>query len=164
MIPALATAIALFLVSSPSLGRTESTLMSLRGAIAVFKIRNDRWPRTLEELAEARLIERVPTDPWGRAFLWLRPIQDRGHGCLLSTGPDGEPGTGDDVSEGCDRTVLNQHLLVRAGLSRAPRFDAYGNRIQLLRSGSLAWSFGPDGKPDTSDDQMARVAPTGGGT
>jgi hypothetical protein len=145
-------------MSSPELSdRTESTLMSLRGAIAVFKIRNERWPRTLTELAEARLIDRVPTDSWGRAFLWLRPIQDRGQGCLLSTGPDGEPGTGDDVGEGCDRAVLNQHLLVQAGLTHAPRFDAYGNRIQLLRSGTLAWSFGPDGKPDTSDDQMARI-------
>ncbi len=153
----LAAALSLCLVSAPD--ATESTLMSLRGAIAVFKIRNERWPRTLTELVQARLIETVPKDGWGRELVWLRPTDDRTHGCLMSVGADGVPGTADDVAEGCDRTLLNEHLLLEAGLSRAPTLDAYGRPIQLLpqEHGLMAWSYGPDGKPDTADDQMARI-------
>lgn len=156
---ALAAILSVSLSGAPERESTEATLMSLRGAIAVFKIRTDRWPRTLAELAEARLVERVPKDGWGRAFLWVRPVDDRTHGCLLSTGRDGVPGTDDDVAEGCDRMLLNQHLLLAAGLSRSVGRDAYGNPIRLLQRpyGTLAWSFGPDGEPDTADDQMARV-------
>ncbi len=151
----------LALIVSPShVDQTKVELQSLRGAIAVFKIREDRWPRTLDELVEARLLQKVSRDAWGNAFLWLRPVDDRGHGCLLSAGEDHRPGTGDDLAEGCERTVLNQHLLVQAGLARAQdRVDAYGNQIYLVRRQNmlLAWSFGADGKPDTSDDQMARI-------
>jgi hypothetical protein len=108
----LALALALALVSAPD--RTEATLSSLRGAIAVFKIRNDRWPRTIDELARARLIDRAPVDAWGHSFLWLRPVEPNGSGCLLSMGPDGKPGTDDDLEQGCDRAALDQYLSLRA--------------------------------------------------
>ncbi len=166
MNPIVAGAVSLCLIGvADQRQATEATLMSLRGAIAVFKIRTDRWPRNLAEVAEARLIDAVPNDAWGRPFLWLRPIDRRGSGCLLSTGPDGQPATADDVTEGCDPAVLNQHLLVRAGLLHASeQRDAYGHPIQLLHEGHglLAWSYGPDGRPDTSDDQVARIAERGG--
>ena len=136
-------------------------LQNLRGAIAVFKIRTERWPRQLSELVELGVLDREPKDRWGRAYLWIRPVDDRKHGCLLSLGLDGVAGTKDDVTAGCELDLLNQHLLMEAGLSRAgDRQDAYGNQIYIVRRrGSLlAWSFGPDGRPDTDDDQMARIA------
>ena len=136
-------------------------LQNLRGAIAVYKIRTERWPRQLTDLVDLGVLDRLPKDPWGHAYLWIRPIDDRKHGCLMSLGKDGVPGTKDDVAAGCELDLLNQHLLMEAGLSHAgDRQDAYGNQIYIVRRrGSLlAWSFGPDGRPDTDDDQMARIA------
>lgn len=140
---------------------TRMRLMSLRGAIAVFKIRTDRWPRTLEDLVEARLVDQVPRDGWDNSFVWVRPVNDDSHGCLLSSGADGRTGSVDDLVEGCDLRLLNQHLLVDAGFHHAmDRLDAYGNQIRIIKGNgvSLAWSYGRDGRPDTSDDQVARVA------
>ena len=139
-------------------------LQNLRGAIAVYKIRTERWPRTLDELVDAGMLDRSPNDPWGRPYLWIRPVDDRKHGCLMSAGEDGALGTRDDRTAGCELELLNQHLLVEAGLAReGKRSDAYGNPIYIVRrrGGLLAWSFGPDGKPDTDDDQMARIARKG---
>lgn len=150
--------------ASAKVSRTDDTrvrMMSLRGAIAVFKIRTDRWPRTLDDLIEARIVDRVPTDGWGHPFLWVRPTKDESHGCLLSFGADGRIGSKDDLREGCDLRLLNQHLLVQAGLHGATdQLDAYGHTIQLVEGHgvSLAWSYGEDGKPDTADDQVARLA------
>ena len=139
-----------------------SELRALRQSLFLYRARYGKWPTTLEALAEPAvgILDRVRRDPWGNEFLWLRPGRTASAGCLLSVGRDGRPGTEDDVAEVCDREILNQHLVLQAGLDGArERRDAYGQVIRLIdRDGHrLAWSYGPDGRPDTDDDVMGRV-------
>lgn len=140
----------------------QSQLRDLRQSIFLYRARYGRWPTSLAHLAttDVGILEKVRPDPWGNDFLWLRPGRTDSAGCLLSVGRDGRPGTADDVTEVCDREILNQHLVLRAGLDDAEeRRDAYGRLIRLIeRDGHrLVWSYGPDGVPDTDDDVMGRV-------
>ena len=83
--------------------------------------------------------------------------------CLISRGQDGVLGTEDDLQLDCTPELVNQHILLDAGLKGdAARNDAYGRKIRFIHSGNvlLAWSYGQDGKPDTKDDQVARIAAT----
>lgn len=140
----------------------EMQLSMLRKALFFYRARYGEWPATLERLTEPKIkiLAGIDADPWGQPFLWLRPGATDSAGCLMSVGPDGRAATKDDVQDVCDLEILNQHLVLRAGLDAATkRRDAYGRPIRLIdRDGHrLAWSYGPDGTPDTSDDVMARV-------
>ena len=42
-------------------------------------------------------VNRIGTDPWGRAYFYRQPGIDGGHFDLFSAGPDGYPDTTDDV-------------------------------------------------------------------
>lgn len=149
--------------ASPSHADLASAeLRALRQSLFLYRARYGQWPATLERLAErdVGIIDRVRPDPWGQPFLWLRPGQTASAGCLMSLGRDGRPGTGDDVTEVCDKAILNQHLVLMAGVDgAAKRRDAYGRPIRLIeRDGHrLVWSYGADGRPDTDDDVMGRV-------
>lgn len=140
----------------------SAELRALQQSLFLYRARYGQWPERLERLAdrEVGILDRVRRDPWGQAFVWLRPGPTDSAGCLLSPGRDGRVGTDDDVTEVCDKTILNQHLVLQAGIDGAKkRRDAYGRPIRLIeRDGHrLVWSYGPDGEPDTDDDVMARV-------
>lgn len=137
----------------------------LQAALEVFYAEMGRWPDSLEELTPSPL-ERVHADPWGRPILWLRPIGDHREGCLVCLGADGRPGTDDDIRGACDLELLNQHLVLQAGLQgRFGAPDAFGRPITFIDRGSyiLSWSYGADGRPDTADDHVARVRRPGEG-
>jgi general secretion pathway protein G len=78
----------------------------------MYKLRNNRYPSTeqgLEALVSAPTIEpiprnypeggyidRLPEDPWGTPYALISP-GELGAIDIFSNGPDGEPGTDDDI-------------------------------------------------------------------
>jgi len=92
----------------------EANVAGLRAAIEVFEVDNGRYPTTAEGLAA--LIQQPPNapnwhgpyitvakgvdlnDPWGNAFVYACPGAANKNGFdLTSAGPDGKPGTADDI-------------------------------------------------------------------
>ncbi|OFC71646.1 type II secretion system protein GspG [Alteromonas confluentis] len=87
-------------------------IQQLEGAIAMYKMQANRYPSTeqgLEALVEAPTIEpipknypkggiiqRLPEDPWGNPYQFMSP-GEMGEYDIYSNGPDGEPGTDDDI-------------------------------------------------------------------
>lgn len=102
------------------LGNTEEAklkkaavdIQQLEGALEMYKLRTNLWPSTdqgLEALVTEPTIEplprnyptdgfikRLPQDPWGNDYQLLSP-GELGSIDLFSNGPDGEPGTDDDI-------------------------------------------------------------------
>ncbi len=87
-------------------------MANLRAALGAFKDATGRYPTTEEGLRllverqmnypggrTAPLLRRIPPDPWGNAYQYACP---GAHNCkgydLYSFGPDGKPGTGDDIT------------------------------------------------------------------
>lgn len=87
-------------------------IQQLENAIERYKLRNNSFPTTeqgLDALVSAPTIEpvprnypqdgfirRLPEDPWGNAYQLLSP-GEMGRVDIFSNGPDGEPGTEDDI-------------------------------------------------------------------
>jgi general secretion pathway protein G len=87
-------------------------IQTLTGALQMYKLRNNRYPSTeqgLEALVSAPTIEpiprnypeggyigRLPEDPWGNPYALISP-GELGAIDIFSNGPDGEPGTDDDI-------------------------------------------------------------------
>lgn len=87
-------------------------IQTLKGALQMYKLRNNRYPTTeqgLEALVSAPTIEpiprnypeggyidRLPEDPWGTPYALISP-GELGAIDIFSNGPDGEPGTDDDI-------------------------------------------------------------------
>lgn len=102
------------------LGNTEEAklkkaavdIQQLEGALEMYKLRNNVFPSTeqgLEALVKEPTIEpiprnypaegfikRLPQDPWGNDYQLLSP-GELGTVDLFSNGPDGQPGTDDDI-------------------------------------------------------------------
>ncbi|MBA0204194.1 MULTISPECIES: type II secretion system major pseudopilin GspG [Pectobacterium] len=92
--------------------KAVSDIVSLESALDMYKLDNNRYPSTEQGLKalvtkptvqpEPRnypadgYIRRLPQDPWGSEYQLLNPGQ---HGKLdiFSLGPDGMPGTEDDI-------------------------------------------------------------------
>lgn len=87
-------------------------IQQLEGALEMYKLKNNVFPSTeqgLEALVSQPVIEpiprnypsdgfikRLPQDPWGNDYLLLNP-GEMGNIDIFSVGPDGEPGTEDDI-------------------------------------------------------------------
>lgn len=87
-------------------------IQTLEGALQMYKLRNNRYPSTeqgLEALVSAPTIEPIPRnypdggyinslpeDPWGNPYALISP-GELGAIDIFSNGPDGEPGTDDDI-------------------------------------------------------------------
>jgi len=97
---------------SPSPGETaRTTLLSLSTALEMFHVDNARYPTTsegLKALAEQpggalnwqRHLESIPMDPWGNPYVYEFPGKRRPQSYdLSSSGPDGRPGTADDITD-----------------------------------------------------------------
>ncbi|UAA38910.1 type II secretion system major pseudopilin GspG [Paraneptunicella aestuarii] len=102
------------------LGNTEEAklkkaavdIQQLEGALEMYKLRNNVFPSTeqgLDALVKEPTIEpiprnypaegfikRLPQDPWGNDYQLLSP-GELGAVDLFSNGPDGQPGTDDDI-------------------------------------------------------------------
>lgn len=87
----------------------EKTVMAqisnLETVIDTFYLDNDRLPRNLEELVTdpgglpnwKPYMRRLPKDPWGRPYQYKCPGTHNEDFDVFSMGPDGEPGTEDDL-------------------------------------------------------------------
>lgn len=93
--------------------KAVSDIVTLENAMDMYKLDNGRYPTTeqgLQALVKAPqlapqprnyrsdgYIRRLPEDPWGNPYKLISP---GGHGSIdiFSAGPDGEPGTDDDVT------------------------------------------------------------------
>lgn len=78
----------------------EIQLSTFRDALDMFKIDNGVYPDSgtgLEALAAAGYMRdnKMPVDPWNRNYLYV--CEDGWTYQVWSTGPDGRPGTEDDV-------------------------------------------------------------------
>lgn len=139
-------------------GDAYTRARSIRSAVDLYRAKTGDYPSELNSLIvgwEIPFLHEIPLDPWKNEYVFLRPV------CVLSRGPDGRMGTPDDISVGCEPALVNQHVLLEAGLKgELDRNDVYGRKIQLIQQGKivLAWSYGQDGRPDTEDDQMARIS------
>ncbi|MHB8879393.1 MAG: type II secretion system protein GspG [Myxococcaceae bacterium] len=70
-------------------------LERLEDALDIYAVRHGRYPETLQTLVEARVVKRMPRDPWGNEFLYSLA---GGEPVLTSYGRDGAPGgTGEDA-------------------------------------------------------------------
>ncbi len=98
-------------------GRTEQArqsaakadISSMKVALAAFETDTGRFPTTEEGLQALvdkpgdiqgwvrPYIEKVPTDPWGHAYIYRNPGSGNKDFDLFSTGPDGHEGGGDDI-------------------------------------------------------------------
>jgi general secretion pathway protein G len=96
----------------------KSTLNNMRTALSMYEVDNGKYPTTDQGL-QALLskpggapepknwkgpylqnLSEIPQDPWGNPFAYLCPGAKNASGFdLFSAGPDGQPGTEDDVEK-----------------------------------------------------------------
>ena len=81
-------------------------IANLKVALSMFELDTGAFPTTKQGLAvlarpaggHAAYIDHVPTDPWGHhAYVYRSPGTNKADYDLLSCGPDGREGGGDDV-------------------------------------------------------------------
>jgi len=96
--------------SSSRIESAKETLLSLSTALEMFRVDNGRYPTTsegLKALAEQpggvlnwqQHLPTIPMDPWGNPYLYEFPGKRRPQSYdLSSSGPDGRPGTEDDIT------------------------------------------------------------------
>lgn len=77
--------------------RAQIDMASLSSALDMHYLIKGRRPQFLSELADSRVVEREPSDPWGHEFIYRSPGTEGRSFDLLSAGPDGLEGTEDDV-------------------------------------------------------------------
>ena len=87
-------------------------IQQLESALEMYKLKSNRFPTTeqgLDALVSAPTldpiprnypadgyIKRLPDDPWGNPYVLISP-GEMGTIDIFSNGPDGEPGTDDDI-------------------------------------------------------------------
>ena len=97
-------------------------IQQLESALEMYKLHNNRFPTTeqgLDALVNAPTIDpiprnypdggfikRLPEDPWGNPYALISP-GELGAVDLFSNGPDGEPGTDDDIGNWNINDYLN---------------------------------------------------------
>jgi len=93
--------------------KAVSDILALENALDMYKLDNHRYPTTeqgLEALITAPelspraenynpdgYIRRLPDDPWGNGYILISPGEHMVID-ISSAGPDGEPGTADDIN------------------------------------------------------------------
>ena len=92
-------------------GAAQADITSISTALSMYEVDNGRYPPTLEGLLirptnpeppkwKGPYLDRrdVPKDPWGNDYIYIYPSPARPNSFeLFSAGPDGQPGTGDDI-------------------------------------------------------------------
>ena len=92
--------------------KAVSDINALETSLSMYKMDNYKYPSTeqgLEALVtetdiepaprrfpEGGYVKRLPNDPWGKEYQLLNP-GEHGSMDIFSMGPDGEPGTDDDI-------------------------------------------------------------------
>jgi hypothetical protein len=152
----------------PAVAQNLSTLTSVRQvaeALVDWQRAAEKWPESLDLLTKAppkakegapqapAPLASVPKDAWGKDLAW-----DAAAGTVTSAGPDGAPGTADDVAAkvavGSARVPLPKAL---EGLVPADAKDAWGKPLSVRLKKGPATGFevssaGADGVEGTDDD------------
>ncbi len=80
----------------------KGDIANLSTAVDLFALdNNDTYPNTLDELVSGRrrYIRELQPDPWGNPYIYSPPTDIlRADYNIFSAGPDGIPGTEDDVT------------------------------------------------------------------
>jgi len=81
-------------------GHVRSELVNIQQALGHFRLEtNNDCPQHLNELFEARFLNKPPLDPWGQPFHLVCPGRHDPEGAdVVSAGPDRRLGTVDDVA------------------------------------------------------------------
>jgi general secretion pathway protein G len=95
-----------------ALKKAAVDIQQLESALEMYKLRNSVFPTTEQGLdalvneptidplprnyPQGGFIRRLPADPWGNEYQLISP-GELGIIDIFSTGPDGEPGTDDDI-------------------------------------------------------------------
>jgi general secretion pathway protein G len=88
----------------------KSDIATLKLQLDAFEIDNQRYPTTEEGLMalvekpsgdlpgwKKQYIDKLPNDPWGHPYIYRCPGSNNKEYDLLSAGPDGHEGGGDDI-------------------------------------------------------------------
>ena len=86
----------------------QTAQMDIKGieqGLDMYRLRKGKYPSTSEGIGvlySSGVLKGTPKkDPWGRDYVYLFPGQNNPKGYdLMSYGPDGNPGGGDDVTSG----------------------------------------------------------------
>jgi general secretion pathway protein G len=97
-------------VGEAKITKAKADLSTLKTALNTFDLDNDRFPTTEEGLGalitkpgdlpkwEKTLDkDEVPLDPWGHPYIYRSPGSNGDDFDLFCAGPDGQPGTSDDI-------------------------------------------------------------------
>ncbi len=92
-------------------GAARLDIHNMSEGIETFKQINGRYPTTAEGLSALvrmpagenlpnwrQVFDRMPLDPWGHPYIYTAPTSPSQSFKILSYGPDGKPGGGDDIS------------------------------------------------------------------
>ncbi len=83
-----------------------SDISNLKTALDAFEVDTGSYPQSLDQLVtnsgnvtgwHGPYIEKLPNDPWKNAYIYHPPSGDGGTYSILSSGPDGQEGTEDDI-------------------------------------------------------------------
>lgn len=148
------------------------------GALRSHKMKFDVYPDTLEELVAKRLLDSVPTDPWGRAYVYTlgpKPSEKPAGGeeepaavvpkkehvfTILTLGADGKEGTLDDISKNPDGIKLNisakmrRRITAAAGISHKMARSALASEQAFRLWLSIAESEWDTGEAVTDTDGL----------
>ena len=92
-------------VTDAKIGRAKQDITNLVSVIQTYAIEhNDQYPKTLDVLSNASsgrvYIREIKADPWGNAYVYKPGSNPKLMDFkVFSAGPDGAPGTEDDVTE-----------------------------------------------------------------
>jgi general secretion pathway protein G len=88
---------------------TKTQISSIKGSLDLFEHDNGRFPSSEEGLGALvekpgdlqnwhKLMDSVPQDSWGHAFIYRLPGTNGKDYDIVSCGPDGNEGGGDDIT------------------------------------------------------------------
>lgn len=83
------------------INRARSDIASYLGFISAYEIDNGRYPARLEDLVSGKrkYVRELNKDPWGNPYVYTPASSPSGDDYdVTSAGPDGQPGTEDDVT------------------------------------------------------------------
>ena len=109
-------------IQEAQLKKAAVDIQQLESALEMYKLKSNRFPTTeqgLDALVSAPTldpiprnypadgyIKRLPDDPWGNPYVLISP-GEMGTIDIFSNGPDGEPGTDDDIGNWNINDYLN---------------------------------------------------------
>ena len=79
----------------------------IKTALDAFEVDNGFYPKSLQDLLQqpsnaknwhGPYLDNLPVDPWGNPYIYVFPGRHNPNGFdIYSAGPDGKPGTDDDI-------------------------------------------------------------------